>query len=123
MNIEKKDFSTDEEYTNFVRHFVSLLDKQMNMWEEKAKDGKNLTDLVNQMPLIISLVNVVGCLRGQDNVFSDIRPPSRNQKEFYNYEDYFEKRLGNLIDIIMSSEAKDYYKHVLEKDLVKRRSE
>lgn len=74
------------------------------------------------MPAIISLVNTVGYLRGQDGMFLDIRPRTENQNEFYGYEDLFEKRLNKLIDILMDSDEKDFYQERLESYLIKSRT-
>lgn len=74
-----------QEYTNFVREFVALLDQQLVIWEESAKDSRELHELARRMPALISLINTVGYLRGQDNVFLDVRPRTENQKEFNDY--------------------------------------
>lgn len=74
------------------------------------------------MPAIISLVNTVGYLRGQDGMFLDIRPRTENQGEFYKYEDQFETRLDKLIDILMDSDEKDFYIERLESYLIKSRT-
>lgn len=122
MDIQKQQLSTADEYTKFVREFVTLLDEQFSIWEDRAKNNEELHDLARQMPAIISLVNTVGYLRGQDGVFLDIRPQTENQTEFYKYEDQFEKRLDKLIDILMDSDEKDFYKERLESYLVKSRT-
>jgi len=122
MDIQKNLLSTGDEYTKFVREFITLLDEQFSIWEELAKNESNLYDLARQMPAIISLVNTVGYLRGQDGLFLSIRPSTENQSEFYKYEDEFEKRLEKLIDILMDSDVKDFYKDKLESYLVKLRT-
>lgn len=122
MNIKQKQLSTAEEYTNFVREFVTLLDQQLKVWEECAKNKEDLHYLARQMPAIISLVNTVGYLRGQDNVFLDIRPRTENQNEFYEYGDLFENRLYDLIDILMSSDEKQYYLERIESYFVQSRT-
>ncbi len=122
MEIQKKQLSTADEYTKFVREFVTLLDEQLSVWEDRAKNKENLHELARQMPAIISLVNTIGYLRGQDGMFLDIRPRTQNQSEFYGYEDQFEKRLDQLIDILMDSDEKDFYKERLESYLIKSRT-
>ena len=122
MDIKKQRLVTDNEYTKFVREFVTILDEQLSVWEDRAKNKEGLHDLARQMPAIISLVNTVGYLRGQDGMFFDIRPHTENQSEFYGYEDLFEKRLDQLIDILMDSDEKDYYKERLESYLIKSRT-
>jgi hypothetical protein len=122
MDIQKQQLSTADEYTRFVREFATLLDEQFNVWEDRAKNKEKLHDLARQMPAIISLVNTVGYLRGQDGMFLDIRPRTENQSEFYGYENLFEKRLNQLIDILMDSGEKEYYKERLESYLIKSRT-
>lgn len=122
MEIQQKQLSTAEEYTDFVREFATLLDQQLTLWENSAKNKESLRELARQMPAIISLVNTVGYLRGQDGIFLDIRPHTENQKEFYAYEDLFEKRLEKLIDIMMSSDEKEFYLERLESYMVKSRT-
>jgi len=122
MDIQKLQLSTGDEYTKFVREFATLLDEQLNVWEDRAKNKENLHELARQMPAIISLVNTVGYLRGQDGMFLDIRPRTENQSEFYGYEDLFEKRLEQLINILMDSDEKDFYKDRLESYLIKSRT-
>lgn len=122
MNIQKQQLSSADEYTKFVREFVTLLDEQLSVWEDRAKNKKNLHELAHQMPAIISLVNTVGYLRGQDGMFLNIRPRTENQREFYGYEDLFEKRLNQLIDILMDSDEKNFYKERLEIYLIKSRT-
>ena len=122
MDIQKQQLPTAEEYTKFVREFATLLDKQLSVWEDRAKNKENLHELARQMPAIISLVNTVGYLRGQDGMFLNIRPRTENQNEFYGYEDLFEKRLDKLIDMLMDSDEKDFYKERLESYLIKLRT-
>lgn len=122
MDIQQKQLSNADEYTNFIREFVTLLDKQLSVWEESVKTKKELRNLAHQMPAIICLVNTVGYLRGQDGMFLDIRPRTENQKEFYGYEDLFEARLEKLIDILMVSDEKEYYRERLESYLIKSRT-
>lgn len=118
----KKIMESAEEYTEFVRAFATLLDQQLTLLEGYAKSKEGAHDLIQQMPALISLVNTVGYLRGQDGMFLDIRPRTENQKEFYGYEDLFEKRLGALIDFVLSSDEKEYYRERLESYFVKART-
>ena len=119
-NIRK--IESGEAYTEFVRAFATLLDQQLTLLEGymNGKDGAHT--LIQQMPALISLVNTMGYLRGQDGMFLDIRPSTENQKEFYEYEDLFEKRLSTLIDFILNSDEKEYYRERLESYFVKVRT-
>ncbi len=122
MDIQKIHLSTADEYANFVRAFVTLLDKQLSVWEDYAKNKEELHELAGLMPALISLVNTVGYLRGQDGVFTDLRPQPENQSEFYRYENLFEERLEKLINIFMSSDEKEYYQERLEFEFIKSRT-
>ena len=122
MDIQQRQLSTAEEYINFVREFVTLLDKQLAIFEDFSKNEEKLHELAHVMPAIISLVNTVGYLRGQDGLFIEIRPYTKNQGEFNKYEALFESRLNKLIDVLMGSDEKDYYMERLESYLVKFRT-
>lgn len=122
MERNNKIIESSEAYTEFVRAFATLLDQQLTLLEGYTKNKEGAHDLIQQMPAIISLVNTVGYLRGQDGMFLDIRPRTENQKEFYEYEDLFEKRLGVLIDFLLNSEEKAYYQERLESYFVKART-
>lgn len=122
MEINKKVIESAEGYTEFVRAFATLLDQQLTLLEGYMNGKEGAHNLIQQMPAIISLVNTVGYLRGQDGMFLDIRPSTDNQKEFYEYEDLFEKRLGTLIDFLLQSDEKEYYRERLESYFVKART-
>lgn len=122
MEINKKMIESAEGYTEFVRAFATLLDQQLTLLEGYMNRKEGAHNLIQQMPALISLVNTVGYLRGQDGMFLDIRPSTENQKEFYEYEDLFEKRLSTLIDFVLSSEEKEYYQERLESYFVKART-
>ncbi|MBT4153981.1 MAG: hypothetical protein HOE53_05035 [Candidatus Magasanikbacteria bacterium] len=122
MQIEKQSLTTAQEYTDFVRAYATLLDEQLAIWEERAKNKESLHEVAHAMPALISLVNTVGHLRGQDGMFLHIRPQTDSQKEFYGYEDLFEKRLNHLIEIVQSSEEKEFYIERLKQYFVSARS-
>jgi hypothetical protein len=122
IDIKKKELSTGKDYTTFVREFVTLLNKEFNIWEERVKNQEKLHELANKMPALISMVNTVGYLRGQDNIFVDIRPYTKNQGEFYNYEDLFEKRLQKLINALSSSKEENRYQERLQKYFIETRT-
>lgn len=122
MNTNKNYFNSGEAYVDFVRKFVTLIDSEMNNAELLIQKDSEIGTLVDRMPALISLVNTVGYLRGQDGVFLDIRPRTENQNEFYQYEHDFEQRLENLIMRIRESNMFDYYKDRLEQYFVNSRS-
>ncbi len=121
MEINKQEITTAEEYVDFVRKFATLLDKQMRRYEDDLTD-QNLINLSRQMPALISAVNTMGYLRGQDGMFLDFRPMTNNQHEFYALEDGFESRLSALVDHVMNSSQKDFYLERLDSYYVKVRS-
>lgn len=121
MDIQKIHVTTSEEYVEFVRKFATLLDEQMSTIEKKA-ETEGVSAVVSQIPPIISLVNTMGYLRGQDGMFLDIRPSTAYQKEFYALEDMFEARLYKLVDAIMQSDQKQYYVDRLDKYYMKARA-
>lgn len=104
---------TNEEYISMVRVIASLIDTQLRLYETSVEEGSKsrLYDVILQMPALISLVNTVGYLRGQDGMFLDIRPKplSEHQKELYSLEHMFEERLYKIIQKLDSSELKDRY--------------
>lgn len=116
-------FTSPEEYLEFAKKFYQLTDQQISKFEDKMINGVELNNIVNALPSLISLVNTVGYLRGQDGVFLDIRPAvGENQKILYQMEDEMEARLKKLIDYIKESEYRDYYGQLLEKYFIKTRT-
>lgn len=122
LNDFKANINNQEEYILFVKQFITLLDEQFNVWEEESQHESGLHSLSESMPAIISLVNTVGYLRGQDGVFLNIRPRTDMQNKLYKLEDIFEKRLQKLIDVLMQSPAKEYYLKRLQKYFIDARS-
>ena len=113
---------TSEDYVLFVEQFTNLLDQELSKWENLLRNQENLKKVIHAMPALISLINTVGYLRGQDGMF-DFRPLTiANQKDFYAYEDAFEKRLNDIIDVILASDEKEYYKQLLDSYFTKVRS-
>ena len=108
-----------EEYKDLVEKFLYLVDSEF----EKCESLKNsdISGLATSMPKLISLVNTIGYLRGQDNAFVDVRPSIDFQDELYRNEDLFEKRLYALIEFINSSEARDKYKFCVKEYFLKAR--
>jgi len=123
MEITKHTITTADEYVDFVRKFVTLVDEQLRFYEKENIGDGELLGLATQMPALISLVNTVGYLRGQDGMFLDIRPSTDKQQEFYALEDEFEHRLKKLIDTVMNSNQKDIYLDRLHTYFIKARSQ
>ena len=117
------DIKTAEEYKNLVSKYYYLVDSELKKIEKVIEEHSGQLE-IESLPKLISLVNVIGYLRGQDNAFIDVRPAgvSEYQRELYDNEDAFEKRLRAIIDVISSN--KEYlqrYKDVLERYFVKAR--
>ncbi len=100
MSINFKQIKDPEEYLNLVQQYSYLVDKELSAVESRLSE---LTpeEIAKRLPKFISLVNVIGYLRGQDSVFSETRPEGITfQKDLYANEDNFEGRLQRLIDIV-----------------------
>lgn len=123
MEITKNKITTADEYIDFVRKFTTLLDEQMTHHEKENLDDNELLNLATGLPALISLVNTVGYLRGQDGMFLGIRPRTDSQQELYALEDEFENRLKKLIDAVMKSNQKDLYLDRLNTYFIKARSQ
>ncbi len=123
MSLPNRVISDVDEMKKFVEQFVSLLDAEMSKWEEKIKDPTNIADLIHAMPALISLVNTVGYLRGQDGMF-DVGPEIRValSADIRKYEDIFEERLNKLIDVLLQSKEKGYYEQRLDSYFTKSRT-
>lgn len=106
------------EYIDMVERFSGLVDKEMKKTESEENPGR-IHAIALRLPALISLVNTIGYLRGQDGVFLDIRPEdmhgSGRQGDLYKNEDEFEKRLQNLIDEVGTSEEASFYRETLER--------
>ena len=122
MQIPNKEITTSEEYVDFVEKFITLLDKQMTRAESEIGDQLGLMSVLSSMPALISLVNTVGYLRGQDGMFINIRPTTENQSTLYEYEDHFEARLKKLIEVVLESNLSAEYKKRLNMYFVQART-
>jgi len=123
MSLPSRAINNESEWRQFVEQFVTLLDKEMSTWEEKITDPTNITGLIHAMPALISLVNTVGYLRGQDGMF-DMGPEISVAvaHDIINYENAFEERLNNFIDIILQSKEREYYEQRLDSYFTKVRT-
>ena len=100
----------EEKYVQLFNDFVSLVDKQLERFESETLD---IQTIAKGLPPLISLVNTIGYLRGQDGVFVDFRPQTEQQTYFYKVEDKYEDRLEKLIQRVMNSDEKGFYEQVL----------
>jgi hypothetical protein len=88
-------------------------------------DKRRHKEFAKKIVRIISLVNTIGFLRGQDGMFNDIRPPATvSIGGLYRFEDDLENRLRVLIDYIESEESgvTDFYHRYLHRFYVASRS-
>lgn len=104
MSINPQPISEPQEYLTLVEQFSWLVDAEMTKYEGILEAG-DLNVVIENMPKLVSLVNTIGYLRGQDNAFED-RPHLESNKVLYEMEDAFEKRLNAMIDVIRSSDEK-----------------
>lgn len=110
-----------QEYMQMVSTFSFYVDAQMSVFEHAATQGD--FSFVSSMPALISLVNTVGYLRGQDGMFLGIRPEDPDmQRDLYKNEDEFEARLQKLIDGIRGSEFSNEYQKRLQEYFITSRS-
>ncbi|MBI4122027.1 MAG: hypothetical protein HY461_01715 [Parcubacteria group bacterium] len=111
---------TSEQYSQIASDFTSLVKVAL----KKAKQDvvSDPYDVALTMPALISLVNTVGYLRGQDGVFVDSMPPGIDHKAMYAVEDECEKELNEIIEILLKSKEADLYRRRLESYFVKSRT-
>jgi len=104
--------TTPEEYIAMVQSFAGLADAEM----VRAEEEQDMHTLALRLPGLISIVNVIGYLRGQDNFFLDVRPSGlgAHQSDLYALEDAFEKRLNTLIEKVEASPEAENLKTRLE---------
>ena len=107
-----------DEYIDLVERFSGLVDQEMKKTESEENPGR-IHAIASRLPALISLVNTIGYLRGEDSVFLDVRPEdmrtSGRQGDLYKNEDLFEKRLQNLIDEVGTSDEAKFYRDTLER--------
>lgn len=116
-----KKLETAEAYKQMVSEFSFYVDAQLRIFENSAE--KNDYSFFSSMPALISLVNSIGYLRGQDGMFLEIRPQdSEMQRDLYKNEDHFEMRLQKIIDGIRASEFFEQYQERLQEYFIKSRS-
>lgn len=114
---------TLDEYKDLVSRLSWLIDAQLKAAEEIAREHP-LQYPMGSVPKLISLVNMIGYVRGQDGAFLDIRPNSEGsyQDELYDNENAFEKRLTDfLIAIAPDTQRKEALKFELEQYYIKAR--
>lgn len=112
----------EQQYLETVKNLIELAEYEMKKAEDKS-EFNDLHNLALQLPRLISIVNVISYLRGQDGVFEGIKPimPS-NTQELYVIEDTFEKRLNSLIEKVNSDpKSKEVYQQLMKQYYLKAR--
>ena len=112
-----------EDYKTLVEQFSFLVDVELKKFENiTSADEANTAALA--APKLISLVNTVGYLRGQDNAFLEIRPKEvvGFQKDLYANERVFEDKLKNLLNKISSLGQKKIYDYRIDEYFIETRS-
>ncbi len=115
--------TTAAEYRTLVEQFSFLVDAELKKFENiNSADEAHTAAL--EAPKLVSLVNTIGYLRGQDNAFLDIRPHEvvEYQKELYANEDSFEDRLKELLNKIVAFGKTDIYNFYMNEYYIKSRS-
>jgi hypothetical protein len=113
------------EYIEFAEKFYLMVKKELEKWEKLSEDENNLRELIHVMPSLISAVNTVGYLRGQDGMFSESKPPIpliEDMNRLRSNEAECEGKLDELIKTLLSSKEKEYYIGRITSYFVKARS-
>ncbi|GEM_PF-837311 len=123
-----KPVETAEEYIDLLQKFYGLVSSELNdaerilIVQKDRPDPAGMEELARHMPVLISLVNCIGYLRGQDGAFPRRPRTPEEQSKLYDLEDNAEKFLKKLIDAVMDSPAKQLYIDRLTSYFVKARS-
>jgi hypothetical protein len=128
----------EEQYMQTFRSFFYLVSTEFSYYE-KLSEEYNTTkerELVHKitlaLPKLISMTNVVGYFAGGDSAFINSKTPEinaepkpvtdlidlavlNNSGELRKQADIVERRLANLIDIVLEHGDKETYKFILEK--------
>jgi hypothetical protein len=95
--------TSSEDYLRLVTQYSFLVDHELSLFEVSISEGTRPLDIADRIPKLISLVNVIGYLRGQDGAFSNMHEYRKEAKaDLYQNEDDFEKRLSSIIEYITS---------------------
>lgn len=121
MELKPKSMQSEGEYQNFIEQYYYLTDGELKIGEllQKQNDHHSLALL---LPKLISIVNVAGYLRGQDNRFIDLRPHVSFQSALYKKEDEYEKRLNALIEFMKSTDSAKFLVERIQEYYLKHRS-
>lgn len=97
------EITNQEDYLRLVKQYSGLVDYELTLVEGYMSEGRRPSDLANYIPKVVSLVNVVGYLRGQDGVFMNtLEVRSGIVSQLYENEDDFERRLSAVMEYVTS---------------------
>jgi hypothetical protein len=112
MHFEMPKPETVEEYMVMVKQFSGLVAAELKMVEEDAQKG-DVYSVVQRLSGLVSIINTLGYLRGQDGFFLDSRPnglAGEYQRQLYAMEDEVETRLWKLIEFVCNTaEGREQY--------------
>jgi hypothetical protein len=107
-----------QEYIDIAEKLSALVDQELSRVESNRHEGR-FHDVILRLPAIISAVNTIGYLRGEDGMFLDFRPKDIQEKgvqgALYANEEAFEHRLQALIDYLSTTKEADFYRETLER--------
>jgi len=129
-----------DDYFKMVLKFTNAVEYELSYIEEIYLK-KNNFDFVHRMPIIISMVNMVGYLRGMDgsfeHIYTELEPDTNvytfggekytnhiedskraNISIFHKNERELKLRLGKIIDSVLDSEKRDEYEVALKEYFV-----
>src|SRR5665213_2763005 len=88
---------------------------------DALKSGAHPSKVLTALPRLVSMVNMMGYFRGQDDAFLEIRPkgPAVNQAELYRAEKKYEKMLRKIITRLYDAGHGDECHACLEQYYVK----
>lgn len=66
--------TTPEEWIEFARTLADTVDREMDEYNTMSPEN-----LIEKLPIMLSLVNSIASVRGQDSFFFDIRPDGTSQ--------------------------------------------
>ena len=99
---------TSDEYYKLVEKLNNLIN---NEFDKNLNSKDNIDEyFVDRIVYLISLVNTIAYLRGDNNFFIQNREiNSDDQEKFYKFENELNNKLREKIQIILESNLKEYY--------------
>lgn len=119
--VNLKEITTPEEYLDFAEKLAYLTNLELGQAEQNLNQGY---DISQRLPALISMVNAIGYLRGQDGMFGHLEPRLNleDKTALFQNEKEFENRLYTMIDKVMASKYAEDYHRALENYYVRVRT-